>query len=263
MNLTISPEARTDARLARQLGGRQPAIIQLLQQIDEADPYRKLNLQSVTKAKPAPMNDGSNVPSANGVVLHVDQVGSLLVLSGDYFSVGTTETRGKPDAVLQTEGQPEAIFIRRSGEDYLAVCGTDFRVDGNLTRQHLLVDGNTIEIGKRGRLTFRRPVAASSTAVLQIKGSKLQRRDIRSIVLMGDALIFGQSGSHFPIASVTNRVMVRPTDAVIAKEDNDFNEFIIHRHGDSSRQFLRAGDPVDVGNCQFSLTPYSRQRSVS
>ena len=53
-------EARTDARLAKQLGGRQTKIVQLLQKIDKANPHRQLNQQSViARAKNAPMNDGS------------------------------------------------------------------------------------------------------------------------------------------------------------------------------------------------------------
>lgn|GEM_PF-2689737 len=214
-------------------------------------------------------------PSVSGLacgrsILQVDQVGSLLLLAGEKFSIGTTSTKIHPDVALQTEGMEEAVFIRRSGEDYLAACGTPFVVNGRSLREHLLSNGDSIEIGKRGRLTYLKPVAASSTAVLQIKGSKLIRRDIRSIVLVGDAVLFGDSASHFRIPGLDNRIMVRPVIKSISQrktvDTESMGEFLIHQQGDSDRQLLRSGEQVVIGQCQFSLTGSSsliRQRSHS
>ena len=197
-------------------------------------------------------------------ILQVDQVGSLLMLVGEHFSIGTTSTKNHPDVVLQTEGMREAVFIRRSGEDYIAACSTPFVVNGRSLREHLLADGDTIEIGKRGRLTFSKPVAASSTAVLQIKGSKLVRRDIRSIILVGDAALFGDCASHFRVPGLKYRVIVRLVSGMANAPSE--TEFLIHQKGDSDPQLLRSGEQVLVGECQFSLTDPSsliRYRSHS
>ena len=208
-------------------------------------------------------------------ILQVDQVGSLLLLAGEHFSIGTTSTKIDSDIVLQTEGMTEAVYIRRCGEDYLAVSGTPFVINGRSLQEHLLANGDSIEIGKRGRLTFSKPVAASNTAVLQIKGSKLLRRDIRSVVLVGDAVLFGDSASHFRIPGLGNRVIVRPVMQPTAGsgvgDAKSKTEFLIHQKGDSDPQLLRSGEQVVVGDCQFSLTEPSltepssliRQRSHS
>ena len=50
-----------------------------------------------------------------------------------------------------------------------------FAVNGKPTRQRLLVDGDTISIGRRGRMKFRRPVAASGSAVLELTSGQLNR----------------------------------------------------------------------------------------
>lgn len=192
----------------------------------------------------------SSAESCRSSILQVDQVGSLLMLAGDHFSIGTTSTKGRPDVALQTEGTPDAVYLRRSGEDYIAACSTPFVVNRKSGREHLLTDGDTIEIGKRGRLTFLKPVAASDTAVLQIKGNKLVRRDIRWIVLVGDAVLFGDSASHFRTPGLKDRVIVRP---LVEADGQRKTEFLIHQKGDSDPQLLRSGEQVMVDQCRFSL----------
>ena len=200
-------------------------------------------------------------------ILQVDQVGSLLMLVGDYFSIGTTATKVRPDVVLQTEGMPDAVYIRRSGEDYIAVCNAPFVVNRKTLREHVLSHGDSIEVGKRGRLTFSKPVAASNTAVLKISGSKLVRRDIRWIVLVGDAVLFGNSNSHFKTPGLGNRVIVRPVGEAtpecgmtIAQKET---EFLIHQKGDSDPQLLRSGEQVVVEKWRFSLIATSIEPSSS
>ncbi len=200
-------------------------------------------------------------------ILQVDQVGSLLMLTGDHFSIGTTSTKVRPDVVLQTEGMRDAVYIRRSGEDYIAACNSPFVVNRKTLRERVLSDGDSIEIGKRGRLTFSKPVAASNTAVLKISGSKLVRRDVRWIVLVGDAVLFGNSNSHFRISGLENRVIVRPV-AQALPESGLINtqretEFLIHQKGDSDPQLLRSGEQVVLDECRFSLNATSIEPSSS
>ena len=239
-------DARDDVRMAKQLGGRQTQIVKLLKRIDEESPFRK-NVGHDEPVNRVNRRDRKESNRTVGSILQVDQIGSLLLMSGEHVSIGTTETRGAIDIVLQTQGQTEAIYLRRSGEDYLASCGCEFHVNGKSVRECLLADGDSIEVGNRGRLTFRRPVAASGTSILEIKGSKMERRDVRKIVLMGDALIFGNSGSHF-YAGAAKPIMVRETED--AQE-----EFIVHEKGDSLHQKLLVGNSVSVGSIRFSLTP--------
>jgi hypothetical protein len=196
-------------------------------------------------------------------LLHVDQLGSLLVLAAPQITIGTTSSYGSgdggaADVVLQTEGGG-VITIQRSGEDYLAQSSEPFVVSGRSSRQHLLSNGDTIEVGKRGRLKFLRSVSASDSAVLRITGSKMKQRQIRSIVLMGDSLVFGPTSGHFRLANLRNRVIMRP----LVGED----AFMIHQQGRAEPQSLTSGAAASFDGCQFLLevtdVGSANQRSVS
>ena len=196
-------------------------------------------------------------------LLHVDQLGSLLVLAEPQVTIGTTSSRksgvgAAADVVLQTEGGG-LITVQRSGEDYLAQSAEPFVVNDRSSRQHLLSNGDTMEVGKRGRLKFLRSVSASDSAVLRITGSKMKQRQIRSIVLMGDSLVFGPTSGHFRLANLRSRVIMRP----VVGED----AFMIHQQGHAERQSLIPGAAASFDGCQFSLevtdVRSANQRSVS
>ena len=196
-------------------------------------------------------------------LLHVDQLGSLLVLAEPQVTIGTTSSRksgigAAADVVLQTEGGG-LITVQRSGEDYLAQSAEPFVVNDRSSRQHLLSNGDTMEVGKRGRLKFLRSVSASDSAVLRVTGSKMKQRQIRSIVLMGDSLVFGPTSGHFRLANLRSRVIMRP----VVGED----AFMIHQQGHAERQSLIPGAAASFDGCQFSLevtdVRSANQRSVS
>ncbi len=138
-------------------------------------------------------------------VLQVDGVGGLLLLTKDVVAIGTVaigtvaSSSASIDVRLATEGIAASINMRRNGEDYFAESTAPFAVNGQQVTRRLLASGDSIAVGNRGRLKFLKPVAASASAVLQITGSRLSRRDIRSVVLMADSLLFGPGGSHFRV----------------------------------------------------------------
>ena len=87
---------------------------------------------------------------------------------------------------------------------------------------------------------------ASTTAILQITGSKLKRRDVRSIVLLGDAIVFGRRRGHFRLSSGEPAVIVR-------KSLDSPGELLIHQHGSQDHQLLSAGDSVRINDSHFAL----------
>ena len=199
----------------------------------------------------------SPVPNATAnvqpqTILHVDQVGSLLVLTGSRILVGTTTSSrsgGRSDIVLQTEGGSDVEIIR-SGGDYLARSQSKFIVNGKSSSQHLLAHNDSIEIGKRGRLKFMQSVAASDSAVLKITGSKMKQRQIRSIVLLGESLVLAPTSGHFRLPSLQRRLIFSPTTTA--------GSFVIHQQGNADRISLTPHAPANIDGCRFTS-----QRSVS
>jgi len=73
----------------------------------------------------------------------------------------------------------------------------------------------------------------------------MKQRQIRSIVLMGDSLVFGPSSGHFRLPHLTSRVIMRPASG------ND--AFLIHQQGHAQRQSLTPGAVANFDGCQFAL----------
>ena len=186
-------------------------------------------------------------------ILQVDQLGSLLLVQGDLCSVGAA-TASNCDVTLQTDGSKDRILICRDGEDYFASSRKAFFVNDLLAERHLLNHGDTIHVGKRGRLKFTKPVAASSTAILQISGSKMKRRDIRAIVLFDDAIVFGRGRGHFRLPSLSAPIILR------AAADSS-GEFLIHQQGERDHKLLSHDSSLLISDCQFSLSSTQTTRS--
>ncbi len=148
--------------------------------------------------------------TGDGRILQVDGLGSLLILSADNIAIGASASASAFDVSVMTEGAKVPIHIRRCEDDYFVESSETLLVNGVAVKRKLLASGDTIGIGARGRLRFVRSVAASSSAVLQVTGARLANRDVRSVVLMSDSLLFGPSGCHFRLPDVQSPIVLHP-----------------------------------------------------
>jgi len=135
------------------------------------DPDKRLELAQTQDPVTSPyVENRKQRMSGRSTLLHVDQLGSLLVLTQSQVTIGTTSSRiggknGGADVVLQTEGGG-LITVQRSGEDYLAKSTEPFVVNDRSSRQHLLSNGDTIEVGNLGRVlaTFVYPALKAESS---------------------------------------------------------------------------------------------------
>jgi hypothetical protein len=77
-------------------------------------------------------------------------------------------------------------------------------------------------------------------------GSKLKRRDVRSIVLLGDAIVFGRRRGHFRLPNGQSSVILR-------SQAERPGEFLIHQQGSQDCQMLSTGDSLKINDCHFAL----------
>ncbi|PAY20775.1 hypothetical protein CKO51_04030 [Rhodopirellula sp. SM50] len=177
-------------------------------------------------------------------VLRVDGLGAVLLLDADRISVGSSSRSQRYDLPLQTEGPSAALFIRRAGDDYFAESEAEFGVNDQPTKRRLLANGDSIGFGRRGRLKFRKPVPASGSAVLQLSGAGLAKREIRCAALMADSLLFSPRGGHFSISGCERPIVVfRAADGYAIKYAGS---------GGDARQ-LEADRSVLLGETRFTL----------
>ena len=179
---------------------------------------------------------------SNGRILQVDGIGSLLLQTQDVVSIGTASHSKPVDIGLLTDGQIEPVVIRRTAEDYFAESAVPFTVNGRTANRHLLQSGDSIEIGARARLKFSQPVAASSSAVLTVSAAKLQRRDIRHIILLSDSLLMGANGCHLKLPDITTPVLLHRSGSDLA----------VRQLGQESHA-LQVGSPISIQHIRFAL----------
>lgn len=181
--------------------------------------------------------------SKRSIVLQVDGLGSLLLLRKQAITIGTPSLSADHDVVLQTAGLVSPVLVRRVDADYFVESAGVFAVNGQAVSRRLLDNGDSISIGQRGRFRFSRAVPASGSAVLEVSGAKLARRDLRSIVLLDDCLVFASSAAHFRLPSGGPPILLQPLG----------DGFTLHQQGESRRQSLQVGHSLVIGDTRFAL----------
>jgi hypothetical protein len=131
----------------------------------------------------------TSVPS--GLVMKVDGVGSFLVFRQSRITVGPVSSSARPTLGLVADPNSPVVTIERVDGDYFLRSHEPVEVNGQSVTERLLSDGDRIALSPRCRLRFHIPNPASATAVLMLSGARLNRPDVRCIVLMDRDILAG------------------------------------------------------------------------
>jgi hypothetical protein len=143
-----------------------------------------------TPLSPPPLPQ-PNAMARNSYCLHVDGVGSFQIITNPSVSIGPAGSSRSVDIPLMLDAGVPTITVTRSDDDYFLRSGQPVLVNQVQTTNKLLHDGDRIGLGNLCRLTFRRPSAASVSAVLDLSGARLPGATIRQVILMDRELIIG------------------------------------------------------------------------
>jgi len=149
---------------------------------------------AAVRPAPAPHNNGKSVD----FVMHVDGVGGFRVVGRPAITLGPISASRPVDVPLLADASLPVITISRSDDDYFLQARTPVLVNdqpATVGAPQLLSSGDRITLGPRCRIVFRRPSAASNTAVLDLCGTRLPRGDVRHVILMDRELIVGPGPS--------------------------------------------------------------------
>jgi hypothetical protein len=167
---------------------------------------------------PMPQNAGkqhrmieSPPARSNGrFVLHVDGVGGFLVIEKGLVSIGPASASGMFDVALVAGADVPPITLSRTDGDYFLQSRRAVLVNEKATTGKLLSSGDKIALGPRCRFTFRRPSAASGTAVLELTGARLARGDVRQIILLDREILIGPgAGAHVRCDSLAQAAVLQ------------------------------------------------------
>jgi hypothetical protein len=191
----------------------------------------------VARISPSPLpspggRGGKAGPSSVDVVLHVDGVGGFRVIDRPVVHIGPVSSSSPVDVGLMAEAMIPAITIARSEDDYFLHSARPVLVNDQPTSSKLLAHGDRIGLGPRCRITFRRPIAASASAVLDLSGTRLPQGDVRHVILMDREVIVGPGANAHVRADDLEApaVLQRREGRLICKINGSSNELIPGNH---------------------------------
>jgi hypothetical protein len=161
-------------------------------------------------------------PSPRRFLLHVDGAGSFLVLQGDTITVGRQSAARPVNLPLVTAETLPTVTFARTDEDYFLTAAAPVPVNDRAVASKLLAGGDRIAVGPRGRIEFRRPNAASGTAVLRVGGLRLPWGPVRDVLWMDREIVMGASAAaHVRVHACPAPVILQATgDGLLCRADD-------------------------------------------
>ena len=128
-------------------------------------------------------------------LIQIDGVGSYPVFRDSTVTIGPVSSARECDLGLIAGPDTPVATIQRSDEDYFVGSDVPIKVNDRRLTGKLLTDGDRIVLSNRCEVKFRRPSAASNSAVLTLPAGRLARADIKDAVLMDREIIIGAGPS--------------------------------------------------------------------
>ncbi len=128
-------------------------------------------------------------------MMQIDGVGCYLVVCGDRVTVGPISSPGKVDVGLVAGPDLPVISIERTEGDYFVRSDRPVLVNEEQFTEKLLVDGDRVGLTMRCRMKFKRPNAASGTAMLLPSSARMPRADVTGVVLMDREILLGNDST--------------------------------------------------------------------
>lgn len=191
--------------------------------------------------------------SIDRFLLHVDGIGSYLVVRKGVVTIGAAGGSSGCDIPLMTEPGLAGVTIERAEEDYFLRSAQAVLVNDKPVTQKLLVDGDRIAVSPRCRMRFGLPNAASTSAVLQLSGTRLPKTDARRVILLDRELVIGPGpASHVRADGLDEPVVLYVRDGRLccrAKQPVQVNDAV--QDGSAG---LPLGSSVRIGPVSMVVT---------
>jgi hypothetical protein len=203
-------------------------------------------------ASPPPIpSSGEALPSR--FVLQVDGAGSYLVVTQPRVTLGPISSSRQPDVALLAEATASLATVERVEEDYFLRAHGPMMVNGRACPGKLLVSGDEVGLSPRCRFTFRQPSAASTSAVLDLTGTRYPRADVRRIILLDRELVIGPGvGAHVRIDELSERVVLNHRDGRLFVQTSQ--PVLVGEREVAPRSAVPVGTHVKAGAISFVVT---------
>jgi hypothetical protein len=186
-------------------------------------------------------------------VMHVDGIGGYLVLRENRVTIGPVSSSAQPMVGLMADPNLPVATIERADDDYFIHSSSPIHVNDEAVTDKLLVDGDRIALSQRCSMKFHIPNPASTTAVLQLSGSRLGRADIREVILMDrDILIGNNRGNHIPAESLDETITLYAQNGRLLCKSCE--KVVVDDSPIDTSEGIPADKQVRIGQISFVIT---------
>ena len=186
-------------------------------------------------------------------IMQVDGVGSFLVLRDNKITIGPVSSSVQPLVGLMADPNLPVATIERMEDDYFIRSSSPIKVNDTTVTDKLLADGDRIALSSRCSMKFHIPSPASTTAVLQLSGSRLGRADIREVILMGRDILIGQTrGHHITTQSLDETITMFAQNGKLLCKARE--KVLVNDSPISSNEGIPVDKQVRIGQISFVIT---------
>jgi tetratricopeptide (TPR) repeat protein len=186
-------------------------------------------------------------------LMQIDGIGSFLVLRENRVTIGPVSSSAQPMVGLMADPNLPVVNIERVEDDYFIRSARPVYVNDAAVTDKLLVDGDRIALSPRCSMKFQIPNPASTTAVLQLSGTKMGRADIREVILMDRDILIGQNkGNHIKAESLDETITMYAQNGKLlckAKENVLVSDSPI-----ASSEGIPTDQQIRIGQLSFVVT---------
>jgi hypothetical protein len=209
---------------------------------------RVMQVNHVPTPPPLP---GESLPSK--FVLQVDGAGSYLVVTQPRVTLGPISSSRQPDVALLAEATASLASIERVEEDYFVRAAGPMMVNGRACSSKLLASGDEVALSPRCRFTFRQPSAASTSAALDLTGTRYPRADVRRVILLDRELVIGPGvGAHVRIDELTEKVILHVREGRLYVQTTQ--PVLVGEREVAPKSAVPVGTHVKAGGVSFVVT---------
>lgn len=220
----------------------------------EVPPEKKPEAVAVlASANPPPPPAPASIGLPGKFHLRVDGAGSFCVFRHGSVTIGSLSSSQIPDLGLIAEPNLPAATVERKDEDYFIRSPGTILVNDKPAQSKLLANNDRIALSPRCRLTFTRPNAASTTAVLDLSGARYPKSDVRKIILLDRDLVLGAgTAAHIRVEQATDNVVLHVRDTRLFVESRERVE--VNGQPMDRTMGIPLGAHVRVGAVSFVVT---------
>lgn len=202
---------------------------------------------------PSPQPDVSGEALPSRFVLQVDGAGSYLVVTQPRVTLGAISSSRQPDVALLAEATASVATIERVEDDYFLRAAGPMAVNGRACASKMLANGDEVALSSRCRFTFRQPSAASTSAVLDLTGTRYPRADVRRVILLDRELVVGPgAGAHVRIDELPEKIVLHVRDGRLFVQTKE--ALLVAGREVAPRTPVPVGSHVKAGGVSFVIT---------